>query len=69
MAYTVSDGNGGNNYTVNTFVTDTTGAINARALTITAASNTKTYDAGMTAAATPTITGGTLQGGDTADFG
>ncbi len=36
----VNDGNGGNNYAV-TFVTDTTGAIAARAITVTAATNTK----------------------------
>ena len=57
------DGNSGNNYTVST-VADTTGVINARALTITAITNTKTYDATTSAAATPTITGGALQGGD-----
>ena len=34
-AGSVSDGNGGNNYTV-TFVTDTTGVITARAITVTA---------------------------------
>src|SRR5204862_4120646 len=64
---TVTDGNGGNNYTY-TFVTDTTGVITARALTVTAATNTKTYDATTSAAATPTITSGVLQGTDTANF-
>ena len=59
--YTVSDSNGGGNYTVNT-VTDTTGVIDKAALTITAASNTKTYDGTVTAAATPTVSG--LQTGD-----
>ena len=59
----VNDGNSGNNYTY-TFIADTAGVINARALTITASTNTKTYDATTTAAATPTITGGALQGSD-----
>ena len=36
----VTDGNSGNNYTY-TFVTNTSGVINARALTITAQPNTK----------------------------
>ena len=37
---TVTDGNSGNNYTY-TFVNNTSGVINARALTITAQANTK----------------------------
>jgi len=61
-AYTVNDGNSGNNYTV-TAVADTTGVINQAALTITAKTNTKTYDANATAAAAPTVSG--LQGSDT----
>ena len=60
--YTVNDGNGGNNYTVS-LVADTTGVINPAALTITAATNTKTYDATTSAAAAPTVSG--LQGTDT----
>ncbi|HLJ17585.1 MAG TPA: YDG domain-containing protein [Bryobacteraceae bacterium] len=60
--YTVNDGNGGNNYTV-TPVTNTTGVINKAPLTITAATNTKTYDGNTSAAAVPTISG--LVGGDT----
>src|SRR5208282_1786620 len=39
----VNDGNGGANYTV-TFVTNTTGVITTRAITVTAATNTKIYD-------------------------
>jgi hemin uptake protein HemP len=62
----VVDGNGGNNYAV-TFVNNTTGVINARAITVTAATNTKVYDGTTSAAATPTITSGTLVGGDTAN--
>ncbi len=60
--YTVNDGNGGANYTVST-VDNSTGVINAAALTLTALANTKTYDANTTAAATPTVSG--LQGSDT----
>ncbi len=63
----VNDGNGGNNYAV-TFVADTSGAITARAITVTAATNTKGYDGTTNAAATPTITAGTLATGDTANF-
>ncbi len=62
-SYTVSDGNSGNNYTVTT-LTNTTGVINKAALTIFAATNTKTYDSTTTAAAQPTVTG--LAGGDSA---
>jgi hypothetical protein len=46
--YTVNDSNGGNNYTVST-ISDATGVINQAALTLTAASNTKTYDGTTTA--------------------
>ena len=64
---TVNDGNGGNNYTY-TFVSIATGVITAEALTITAVTNTKTYDGTTSAAALPVITSGSLQGSDTADF-
>ncbi|MEO5933986.1 MAG: autotransporter-associated beta strand repeat-containing protein, partial [Duganella sp.] len=60
--YVVNDGNGGNNYTVST-VNNTTGVINKAALTLTAATNTKTYDATTSAGAAPAIGG--LQGADT----
>jgi len=63
--YTLNDGNSGNNYNVST-VTDTTGVIDKANLTITAATNTKGYDRNTSAAATPTITSGSLAGGDTA---
>jgi hypothetical protein len=59
---TVSDGNGGNNYAV-TFANNTTGVINKASLTLTAVTNTKTYDATTSAAAIPTSSG--LQGSDT----
>ncbi len=62
-AYTVNDGNGGNNYAITT-VTNTTGVINKATLTITAVTNTKTYDSTTSAAATPLVSGG-LVGGDT----
>src|SRR5260221_3113250 len=55
------------NYAVS-FVTDTTGVITSRPITVTAATNTKVYDATTSAAATPTITSGALQGGDSASF-
>ncbi len=60
-SYTVNDGNSGANYIVTT-VDDTTGVITPAPLTITAATNTKTYDGGITAAATPTVSG--LKPGD-----
>ena len=40
----------------------------ARALTVTAVSNTKSYDGTTSAAAIPSITSGVLQGSDTANF-
>jgi uncharacterized protein YfiM (DUF2279 family) len=61
IAYTVNDGNSGNNYTVNT-ATSTAGVITPATLTITAAPNTKTYDGTTSAAAIPTVSG--LQGSD-----
>src|SRR5260221_5442709 len=64
-AFTVNDGNGGNHYTVGT-AANTTGTINVRVLTVTATTNTKTYDGTTGAAALPTITSGTLAPGDTA---
>ncbi len=60
--YVLSDGNTGANYAVTT-ATGTAGVINKAPLTITAATNTKTYDAATTAGATPTVGG--LQGSDT----
>src|SRR6185503_12391314 len=69
-AGSVSDGNSGLNYAV-TFVDDTTGVINQRPITVTAATNTKTYDGNTTAAATPTVSSSyspAIAGGDTADF-
>ncbi len=61
VTYTVNDGNGGDNYAVTT-VSISTGVINRAPLTITAVSNTKTYDSGFAANAKPLISG--LIGGD-----
>jgi hypothetical protein len=61
-AGTVSDGNGGLNYSV-TLVTNTTGAITARLITVTADAKTKVYgDAEPTL--TSTVTAGSLAGSD-----
>ena len=51
------DGNGGANYAV-TFVSVDTGVITGRAITVTAATDTKVYDATTSSAAIPTITVG-----------
>jgi uncharacterized repeat protein (TIGR01451 family) len=66
-AGSVSDGNGGHNYTV-TFATVATGEIDARAVTVTAATNTKNYDGTTSAAAVPTVSSPGLVTGDTAAF-
>jgi hypothetical protein len=66
-AGSVSDGNGGNNYSV-TFNTNTAGSIAARAITVTAVASTKGYDGGTSSPVAPTITGGSLATGDTAAF-
>ena len=63
----VNDGNGGNNYAVS-FASAAAGGIFPRSITVTAAKNTKTYDGTTSAAAAPTITGGSLAPGDTAVF-
>ena len=66
-AGTVADGNGGANYTI-TFVNDTTGVITARAVTVTATTDTKVYDSTTSSAAVPTVTAGGLAGTDTGSF-
>src|SRR5207253_661074 len=53
-AGTVTDGNSGLNYAV-TFANNTTGVITPRAITVTAATNSKVYDGGTSAAAVPSI--------------
>lgn len=60
--YVVNDGNGGKDYTV-TVINNTTGAITPATLTLTASTNSKTYDGTRSATATPTASG--LAGGDT----
>src|SRR5206468_3591696 len=57
----VNDGNSGNNYSY-TFNT-ATGTISQRAITVTAATDSKTYDGTTTSTLTPTF--GSLQAGDT----
>ena len=57
----VNDGNAGDNYLV-TFVADTTGEITARAITVTAQTDTKGYDGTTSSAAVPLITTGSSLG-------
>ena len=59
---TVNDGNGGGNYNVS-YVSNTTSTINKANLTLTAQTNSKTYDGTLTAAAAPLVSG--LFAGDT----
>ena len=66
-AGTVSDGNGGDNYTI-TFVNDTTGVITARAITVTATTDTKTYDTHHQLGGDPDHHVGGLAGTDTGSF-
>ena len=66
-AGSVIDGNAGANYAV-TFVSVDTGVITGRAITVTAASDTKGYDATTSSDGVPTITSGSLASGDTATF-
>ncbi len=58
----VNDGNTGHNYASN-FVNNS-GTINQRAITVTAATDTKTYDGTKTSPGAPTITTGGLATGD-----
>ena len=61
-AFTINDGNAGNNYTV-TSVNSSSGVIYPALLSITATTNTKNFDGTTGAAAIPTVAG--LQGNDT----
>jgi hypothetical protein len=63
----INDGNSGNNYNIMN-LTDLTGIIRTRPISVTAAANTKIYDGNISAAAKPTITTGTLAVGDVAVF-
>jgi filamentous hemagglutinin family protein len=60
---TVSDGNSGGNYNV-TYANNTTSTISQANLTLSTSNVTKTYDAGLSAAGTATLTSGTLFGSD-----
>ena len=60
-AYTVNDGNGGADYTVTTHTA--TGTITPAALSISAVTDSKTYDSTTTSSKTPTVSG--LLGSDT----
>src|SRR5207249_10548495 len=63
----VNDGNGGANYTV-TFSSVNTGTIASRSITVTATTDSKTYDSTASSAGVPAITTGSLAAGDTATF-
>src|SRR5439155_25709328 len=68
-AVAIVDGNSANmlgNYNV-TLVSDTTGVIGTKAITVTAVTNTKPYDGNTSASATPRIDPA-LVGGDTSGF-
>ena len=60
-AYTVNDGNGGADYTVTTHTA--TGTITPAALSISAVTDSKTYDSTTSSSKIPTVSG--LQGSDT----
>jgi hypothetical protein len=53
----MNDGNSGNNYAITYVPSAASGTITAAPLTITAATNSKAYDAGTSAAALPTVSG------------
>jgi hypothetical protein len=61
-------GSAAGNYTLSSTNATTTANITARAITVTAAANAKTYDGTTSASATPSITTGSLATGDTANF-
>ncbi|HEY1526434.1 MAG TPA: YDG domain-containing protein [Candidatus Angelobacter sp.] len=56
------------NYQLSSTTASASANITARPLTVTATTNTKIYDGGITAVALPAITTGALQGSDTASF-
>ena len=55
-AYTIRDGNNGNNYDV-VIVNSTAGVITSKAITISTVANSKVYDGGVTSANKPVVTG------------
>ena len=66
----VGDGNGGSNYAY-TYLTDTTGVITVRSITVSAVTDSKTYDGTSNSSAVPNITpplGGTDTSGFTQSF-
>jgi hypothetical protein len=65
---TVSDGNGGGNYTVS-YADNTTSTINAAALTLSTSDVVKTFDGTTGALGTAVVTGGTLYGSDSLSGG
>lgn len=66
-AYSINDGNGGNNYVVST-VQDNTGVINQRSITVTAVTETKVYDGNTSSVGIPTVSAPGIAVGDTAAF-
>jgi hypothetical protein len=66
-AGSVSDGNGGANYNV-VFNSVSNGSITQRAITVTAATDSKEYDGTNSSSATPTVTAGSLASGDSEAF-
>src|SRR5207247_2007856 len=66
-AGSISDGNSGANYSV-TFSSVNTGTITGRAITVTATTDSRTYDGTSASVGVPTITSGSLISGDTANF-
>jgi hypothetical protein len=66
-AGTVNDGNNGENYIV-TYASVDTGVITARSITVTAVTDSKTYDGTTSSSVVPTITAGSLSEGDNASW-
>ncbi len=64
----IYDGNGGNNYSV-TFIDNTDGVIERRAITVTAQADSKVYDGTVLSAVAPVLTAGSLADGDAAAWG
>jgi alpha-L-arabinofuranosidase len=68
LGLTISGASAANYTLFSTSASGAVGTINKTNITVTAAANSRTYDGTTTAAATPTITAGTLQTGDSANF-
>jgi trimeric autotransporter adhesin len=65
---TVNDGNSGGNYNVS-YANNTTSSISQANLTLASSNVSKTYDGGLSAAGTATVTSGTLFGSDSINGG